>query len=79
MMYRNHSQLKEENSSEEANNETDLCSLKDTEIKKEGNENTQEIKNGYQGVPAVVQQKRIRLASMRMQVWSLALFNGLRI
>ena len=33
---RNHSQLKEqENSSEAANNETDLCSLTDTEFKRE--------------------------------------------
>ena len=33
---RNHSQLKEqENSPEGANNETDLCSLTDTEFKKE--------------------------------------------
>ena len=33
---RNHSQLKEqENSPEEANNETDLCSLTDSEFKKE--------------------------------------------
>ena len=32
---RNHSQLKEQNSPEAANNETDLCSLTDTEFKKE--------------------------------------------
>ena len=33
---KNHSQLKEqENSSEAANNETDLCSLTDTEFKRE--------------------------------------------
>ena len=33
---KNHSQLKEqENSPEEANNEIDLCSLTDTEFKKE--------------------------------------------
>jgi len=33
---RNHSQLKElENLSEAANNETDLCSLRDTEFKRE--------------------------------------------
>ena len=33
---RNHSELKEqENSPEEANNETDLCSLTDTKFKKE--------------------------------------------
>ena len=31
------------------------------------------------GVPVVAQQKRIWLASMRMQVWSLALFSSLRI
>ena len=31
------------------------------------------------GVPAVAQQKRTRLASMRMQVRSLALLSGLRI
>ena len=35
-MLRNHSQLKEEeNSSEAANNETDLCSIIDTEYKRE--------------------------------------------
>ena len=35
-MLRNHSQLKEqENCPEGANNETDLCSLRDTELKKE--------------------------------------------
>ena len=34
--FRNHSQLKEqETSSEAANNETDLCSLIDTEFKRE--------------------------------------------
>ena len=32
---RNHSQLKEQNSPEEKNNETDLCSLTDTEFKKD--------------------------------------------
>ena len=32
---RNHSQLKEQNSHEAANNETDLCSLTDTEFKRE--------------------------------------------
>ena len=32
---RNHDQLKEQNSHEAANNETDLCSLKDTEFKRE--------------------------------------------
>ena len=32
---RNHSQLKEQNSHEAANNETDLCSLTDTELKRE--------------------------------------------
>ena len=35
-MLRNHSQLKEQDkSSEGANNETDLCSLTDTDFKKE--------------------------------------------
>ena len=35
-MLKNHSQLKEqENSPEAANNETDLCSLTDTELKRE--------------------------------------------
>ena len=35
-MLKNHSQLKEqENSPEPANNETDLCSLTDTELKRE--------------------------------------------
>ncbi|XP_020920984.1 fibronectin type-III domain-containing protein 3A isoform X1 [Sus scrofa] len=33
--HRNHSQLKEQNSTEGANNKTDLCSLTDTEFKKE--------------------------------------------
>ena len=33
--HRNHSQLKENNFPEKAKNETDLCSLKDTEFKKE--------------------------------------------
>ena len=32
---RNHSQLKEQNSHEAANNETDLCSLTDIEFKRE--------------------------------------------
>ena len=32
---RSHSQIKEESSPEGANNETDLCSLTDTELKKE--------------------------------------------
>ena len=31
------------------------------------------------GVPAVAQQKQIRLGTMRMQVQSLALLSGLRI
>ena len=37
------------------------------------------IKNGLLGVPMVAQWKRVWLASMRMQVWSLALLNVLRI
>ena len=32
---RNHSQLKEQNSPEEANNEKDVCSLRDTEFKRD--------------------------------------------
>ena len=33
--HRNHFQLKEQNSPEAVNNERDLCSLKDTEFKRE--------------------------------------------
>ena len=47
-MYKNRSQLKEQISAKGANNETDLCSLKDMELKKRGNENTTGIKNRYQ-------------------------------
>ena len=47
-MLRNHSQLKEkENSPEAANNETDLCSLIDTEFKREIVKNTEGIKGKY--------------------------------
>ena len=59
---RNHSQLKEQdNSHEAANNETDLCSLKDTEFKKETVKilkelrvNMKELRVGI-GVPVVAQ------------------------
>ena len=37
------------------------------------------LTNAYIGVPVVVQQKDIRLGTMRLQVPSLASFSGLRI
>ena len=37
------------------------------------------LKIAYRGVPVVVQQKRIRLGTMRLQVQSLASLSGLRI
>ena len=52
-MLRNHSQLKEQkNSPEGANNETDLCSLTDTEFKKE----TVRIKSEYEGIKSGYEQ-----------------------
>ena len=42
----NHSQLKEHNSHEAANSETDLCSLTDT-VQKGGSESTEGIKAEY--------------------------------
>ena len=48
--HRNHSQLKEqENSPEGANNERDLCSLKDG-VQKGDSENTEGIKSKYEGI-----------------------------
>ena len=45
---RDHSQLKEqENSPEAFNNQTDLCSLTDTEIERDS-EKTEGIKRGYE-------------------------------
>ena len=55
---RNHSQLKEqENSPERANSETNLCSLLDTEFKKEINENTEGNKVEYLGIKGRRKQK----------------------
>ena len=57
--FKKHSQLKEqENSSEGANNETDLCSLTDTKFDKKV----------VKGVPVVAQQKQIQLGAMRLWV-----------
>ena len=44
---RNHSQLKEQNSPEEANNETDLYSLTD-QVEKGDSENSEGIKSRYE-------------------------------
>ena len=46
--HRNHPQLKQEDSSEGANNETEPWGLTDIKFKKEVMKNTEEIKNGYQ-------------------------------
>ena len=43
------------------------------------NNRKDKTENQGQGVPTVVQQKQIRLGSVRMQVWSLASLRGLRI
>ena len=48
---RNYFQLKEqENTPGGMNNETDLCSLIDTEFKKGDSENTEGIKREYEGM-----------------------------
>ena len=53
---RNHSQLKEqENSPEGANNERDLCSLKDG-VQKGDSENTEGIKSEYEGINSQYEQ-----------------------
>ena len=53
---RKHSQLKEQkNSPEGANNETDLCSLKDTSSKGDS-ENTKGIKSKYEGIKSRYEQ-----------------------
>ena len=53
---RSHSQLKQQqNSPEGANNEIDLCSLTDTEFKKES-ENTEGIKGKYEGIKSGYKQ-----------------------
>ena len=53
---RNHSQLKDqENSPKGTNNETDLCSLRDAECKKES-ENTEGVKREYEGIKSGYEQ-----------------------
>ena len=47
--HRNHSQLKEQNFPEGANDEKDLCSLTHW-IEKGGNENTEEIKSNMNSI-----------------------------
>ena len=75
---RNHSQLKEQNSPEGTNTETDLCSLIDTKLKKETVKMLKELRANM-GVP-VMSQRLVNPASIHEDTGLIpGLISGLKI